>query len=477
MMHAGATILLSSTTLALRLPRIRIDMASLLDDLIAAAADPKTRVSDLLRRVRTFASQFSIPELTSWTGAELNGYPDGSEVPDYRLILGQLSALSERGRWRPVEFSSSELNEVHRRRPLLQPIAELEAISGEADGGEIQFEVPFELRREIIKLLRYETQVSWFTTRASIAAVTDAVRTFALDRLTHLSKHGARDSAPPTSNKSSDLLSHSLTAVSAYFKLARESIDQFPSARWVFGVIAIVAAIGIAKATLDSWQILAFGALGVFCCGGLLTLAGWAHETRRLHKKALGAATAFVWFCLILFSAWTLLFTSCVFFKFPASTAELFKTSSVGESKSPRTDAESRGTVLVGGAADFEVLLEDCPMPLHVKVVITPDGITSSGARIELLQTAETPIRPAMKGQIIPLNINRISFSTNEGKSLSVEVRILAWGQDDRNDLEVASGHIAIRNLNAELVLDPGVFLGTFPGKPGLSVRVKASTW
>lgn len=109
-----------------------------------------------------------------------------------------------------------------------------------------------------------------------------------------------------------------------YFKLARDALKRFPAAKWLFGVIALIAVISLAAATTYSWQVFAFGGIGVFVCSGMLAIAGAAYEQRRRKHQPPGATIAFVWLCLFLFAAWSLLFTCCVFFSFPKSPNELF---------------------------------------------------------------------------------------------------------------------------------------------------------
>jgi hypothetical protein len=58
----------------------------LLTDIQNAAVDSSTPITDLLRRCLILASKLKSEELRTWAEAELNGYPTGAEVPDYRVL-------------------------------------------------------------------------------------------------------------------------------------------------------------------------------------------------------------------------------------------------------------------------------------------------------------------------------------------------------------------------------------------------------
>lgn len=55
-----------------------------IDDLITSVTEAKEPISDILRRCLVLAHQLKNETFKVWIEKELNGYPDGEEVPDYR---------------------------------------------------------------------------------------------------------------------------------------------------------------------------------------------------------------------------------------------------------------------------------------------------------------------------------------------------------------------------------------------------------
>lgn len=58
---------------------------SLLRELQDLLTDPKFKVSDALRKAQILAYRLGNTELRDWVERELDGYPDSSDVPEYRI--------------------------------------------------------------------------------------------------------------------------------------------------------------------------------------------------------------------------------------------------------------------------------------------------------------------------------------------------------------------------------------------------------
>src|SRR5437764_17490 len=63
-------------------------MASLVTDLQRDILNSKKPVTEILRSAKLISAKLSLNDITAWIGFELNGYPQGTDVPDYRLIKG-----------------------------------------------------------------------------------------------------------------------------------------------------------------------------------------------------------------------------------------------------------------------------------------------------------------------------------------------------------------------------------------------------
>lgn len=167
-------------------------MSSLIEELQRGALDSKTRVGDLLRRAKTIAVKLDLPELEKWVESELNGYSPGSDVPDYRVIIGQVQGFNPYHGWRPVHFNNSATEQKFTKRHITSQVAELESlVANDTDG---QLQVP--LSAEAQDLLRNVTGFDFeFTTAMSasdVVGLLDAVRNALLDWSLKLEKLGVK---------------------------------------------------------------------------------------------------------------------------------------------------------------------------------------------------------------------------------------------------------------------------------------------
>jgi hypothetical protein len=102
-------------------------MGSLVLELQRDALDPAISVLVLLRKALVVARKLNIQDLHHWVEKELNGYPDGSDLPKYRFMFGDLKARNPYHGWIPVNVPS-KFHESICKRPVHQPISEIEAM-------------------------------------------------------------------------------------------------------------------------------------------------------------------------------------------------------------------------------------------------------------------------------------------------------------------------------------------------------------
>lgn len=69
-------------------------MPALIPELVNMASDPTVKTTVLLRRALVAASRLHSTEGVAWLTQELNGYEQIEDVPDYRVIKGQLRVYS-----------------------------------------------------------------------------------------------------------------------------------------------------------------------------------------------------------------------------------------------------------------------------------------------------------------------------------------------------------------------------------------------
>ena len=61
-------------------------MSSLLDDIINLAIDGKQPLPDILRKCLLLGHELKNDQLKAWANQELDGYSDGTTIPDYRFV-------------------------------------------------------------------------------------------------------------------------------------------------------------------------------------------------------------------------------------------------------------------------------------------------------------------------------------------------------------------------------------------------------
>lgn len=102
-------------------------MGSLVLELQRDALNPEISVLVMLRKALVVARKLNIQEFQQWVEKELNGYPEKSDLPQYRFMFGELKALNPYHGWIPVRFPS-QIHDFISKRPIHQPISEIETL-------------------------------------------------------------------------------------------------------------------------------------------------------------------------------------------------------------------------------------------------------------------------------------------------------------------------------------------------------------
>ncbi|MGK7928657.1 MAG: hypothetical protein AB4290_26050 [Spirulina sp.] len=102
-------------------------MNSLVLELQRDALDISITVLALLRKALVVARKLNIQEFQHWIQNELDGYPEGSELPQYRFMYGELKARNTVRGWIPI-IMPPEIHELISKRPVHQPISQIESL-------------------------------------------------------------------------------------------------------------------------------------------------------------------------------------------------------------------------------------------------------------------------------------------------------------------------------------------------------------
>ncbi|NJI19818.1 hypothetical protein HBJ00_14165 [Aeromonas veronii] len=126
-------------------------MPALIPELIAMASDPTIKTADLLRKAWVAARQLKQPEWAAWINYELQGYPDGVELPPYRLLRGELKVRNPIRGLIPLMSDSPGLIESLSTCRFVKPVGELEVLAT-AEHGIVRYLFPPNVAAEIMAM-------------------------------------------------------------------------------------------------------------------------------------------------------------------------------------------------------------------------------------------------------------------------------------------------------------------------------------
>ena len=156
-------------------------MSSLVLELQKDALDASTTVLALLRKALVVAKKLKIQEFQHWIQNELDCYPEGLELPQYRFMYGELKAYNPAYGWIPV-IIAPEIDKFISKRPVHQPISQIESlIENKASANSSLITMPAEIEDLLRSYgnIRYEMAVH--IDRSQARGVLEAVRDVVLN--------------------------------------------------------------------------------------------------------------------------------------------------------------------------------------------------------------------------------------------------------------------------------------------------------
>lgn len=165
---------------------------SIIQQLQNEALNSEISVSDLLRKAKVVSVKLDLKEFLGWIEKELNGYEvkTQEELPVYRILVGETKAWNPFHGWQPVLFENSNIADLLSKRGVGQPIGELDGIAKSKTEGPLFIDFSPEAKRQIIKGIRYTTDVKFMVSKNEVVGILDAVRNIILDWSLKLEKEG-----------------------------------------------------------------------------------------------------------------------------------------------------------------------------------------------------------------------------------------------------------------------------------------------
>jgi hypothetical protein len=160
----------------------------LIGEIQQAALDDTRGVTNLLRKALVASSKLGVTDIEQWIRYELNRYPADADLPDYRLVRGQVLAKDEDGETRPVVFEESIAG--FERARVVQAAAELEAVVRAAEGRSVFLSFSHERQAVLRKATGIDVEFVFSCSPSAYVQALDAVRTRILEWALALERQG-----------------------------------------------------------------------------------------------------------------------------------------------------------------------------------------------------------------------------------------------------------------------------------------------
>lgn len=189
-------------------------MESMVLELQREAYQQHTSVSVLLRKAYILSKKFKVVEFSSWVNMELNGYKEKDEVPEYRIVHGEIKALNPYHGYIPAYFQQ-EINELISKKNIAIPITEIEMLveQGKNNGGVLMYNLPSVAQHMLMNLSQAEFQFSLHIPVSHFNRILDKVRNVILEWTMRLDEEGVLGEGMTFSEKEKEIAVKSTTPV------------------------------------------------------------------------------------------------------------------------------------------------------------------------------------------------------------------------------------------------------------------------
>lgn len=140
------------------------------------AVSSASSMASLLRKALVVATKLELVDFRDWIDAELNGYDDPSNVPEYRRLRGQLKGWNPFHGWIPVNFEDDATGEAVRALPCTQSIPELEHLLNTSSSGTLCVPASDQLAAMLNQGELAPTHFQFFISASAVANIVSAVQ-------------------------------------------------------------------------------------------------------------------------------------------------------------------------------------------------------------------------------------------------------------------------------------------------------------
>lgn len=166
-------------------------MDSLVIQLQRQCLDPTVSTLDIMRKALVVAKKLNLVDFHKWVSKEIEGYKPGDEIPDYRMVHGEIKAWNPYHGWIDVIMEDPKVKEILSIRAIGQPIGELDAIiRGSGGGGTVHISFPPQTELDLMRGSTVRLKSKLHVSGASIKGIADRVRDTVLNWCLELEAKG-----------------------------------------------------------------------------------------------------------------------------------------------------------------------------------------------------------------------------------------------------------------------------------------------
>ena len=170
-------------------------MSSAVIDLQNDLLIPNCDVLSTLRKAHVIASKLGLSEFDGWINSELNGYKcRKDELPEYRLIRGNIRAYNPYRGWIPCIIPNREIDEALSTVDLIDSISSLIELEKTAKNNTIAYRYTGEMYAKIAKMLQspVDMDIQVFISVSDMRSVIERVKNCLIEWTLKLESQGIK---------------------------------------------------------------------------------------------------------------------------------------------------------------------------------------------------------------------------------------------------------------------------------------------
>ena len=161
-------------------------------DMQREALDSNSDVVSLLRKAHVVARKLGLKEFGKWVNNELDGYASDDQIPDYRIVEGEIRAWNPMRGWIPVLVDSSQAANSLNKRAIIDSVTKIQS-SIKDENNYPNIPLPPEMCITLSRLSHYPLNYTKFTVfldKVSLFEIIQKVKNAALDWSITLEENG-----------------------------------------------------------------------------------------------------------------------------------------------------------------------------------------------------------------------------------------------------------------------------------------------